>query len=303
MGSRSQRTGDNLHPNAKCWGLAQQQGSYEDGLGDEKQRIADLEARLLTAEDALERCERLAVASRFAGAIMHEVNNPLEALTNLVYLTSESSTEPEKVRHNMEIAAGQLARVAEITHKTLSFYRDQKEAKMFDLVEIAESALQIHSRRLRLQGVELKKRMHTPVVAQVMSGEILQVLSNLILNALDALPQEGAILHLRLCARSGQVHITIADNGHGIEEEVYAKLFEANHTTKIKGTGFGLWLSQKIIQRHEGKIRLRTSCRAGRSGTTFRLSLPVASRELMLSAAQASFRPSKARQFGGLGSG
>ena len=246
-----------------------------DALSNQEERIAELEARLEAAEGALDRCDRLATASRYAGAIMHKINNPLEALTNLVYLTKETCSEPGKVLRNMEIAAVELVRLGEITRKTLSFYRDQKEAKTFDLVEIAESALQIHAQRLMTLGVEVKRRLHTPVAAKVTSGEILQVLSNLILNALDALPPEGAVLHVRLCANSGKVHITIADNGHGIEEEQHAKLFEVNRTTKTHGTGFGLWLSQKIISKHQGTIRSRTRRTPGRSGTTFRISLPA----------------------------
>ncbi|MGA9244261.1 MAG: sensor histidine kinase, partial [Silvibacterium sp.] len=105
------------------------------------------EDRLLRVEESLRQSERLAIAGRYASAVMHEVNNPLEALNNLVYLTQRESHNAEQVHKNMRDAETQLERLGEITRKTLSFYREQSEAKDFDLVEIAESALRIHAHR------------------------------------------------------------------------------------------------------------------------------------------------------------
>src|ERR1700712_5051987 len=178
--------------------------------------VAQLSSRLNAMEEALRRSERLAVASRYAGAIMHEVNNPLEALSNLVYLAKHSPADPAQVSRYMEIAEGQLLRISEITRKTLSFYKDQTQEKDFDLVEIAESALTIHALRTSRQSVEIRKRVQGPAMARVFAGEILQVLSNLLLNSLDSLPEKGAILHLRIKATEHDVHITISDNGTGI---------------------------------------------------------------------------------------
>ena len=118
--------------------------------------------RLRMAEKALERSERLAVASRYAGAVMHEISNPLEALINLVYLANVSS-----VLQNMEIAESQLARLSDIARTTLSFYREQAEAKDFDLVAIAESALMIHTRRAQRQKIQIRKDLKGPVTARV----------------------------------------------------------------------------------------------------------------------------------------
>lgn len=131
------------------------------------------------------------MASRFAGAIMHEVNNPLEALTNIVYLTKETSDDPKTVRENMELAEKQLAHLASITRKTLSFYREHEKAKDFDLVDIAESALKIHAERARKQGLAVHMETDGPAFAAVFASEILQVISNFILNSFDALPDEG----------------------------------------------------------------------------------------------------------------
>ena len=125
---------------------------------------------------------------------MHEVNNPLEALTNLVYLTKQSANDPEAVLKSMQLIESQLIRLAEITRKTLSFYREQTEAREFDLVEIAESALKIHAHRARKQNIDVRMKADGPAYATVFASEILQVLSNLIINSYDALPESGGTL-------------------------------------------------------------------------------------------------------------
>ena len=231
--------------------------------------------RLRKSEEALQRSERLAVASRYAGAVMHEVNNPLEALTNLVYLTKAAPHDVSAVIANMEIADSQLLRLSEITRKTLTFYRDQAEAKDFDLVEIAESALLIHSRRAKAEQVEIRKDLKGPAKAKIFAGEILQVASNLIINALDAVPKTGGLLILRVKTQGGKAHFSVTDNGSGVSPEMAKVLFEAHQTSKSHGTGLGLWLSKGIAERHKGTISYRCEKRAGRSGTTFRLSLPI----------------------------
>jgi signal transduction histidine kinase len=234
-----------------------------------------LRERLRAAEESLERSERLAIAGRFAGAIVHEVNNPLEALSNLVYLTNQQAHHAEHVRKNMQVAEGQLNRLAEITRKTLSFYREQTEAKQFDLVDIAESALRIHSHRFASRSIELRKELPEQLMVQAMGGELLQVFSNFILNALDALPEKEAVLCLRMRADKERAHITISDNGHGIHPSIRKRLFEPYVSNKSSGNGIGLWLSKRIIEKHHGSIWFRSSHEPGQSGTTFRVSLPI----------------------------
>jgi len=231
--------------------------------------------RLRKAEEALQRSERLAVASRYAGAVMHEVNNPLEALTNLVYLTQRTPHNATAVLENMRIAESQLSRLGEITGTLLSFYREQAEAADFDLVKIAESALLIHSRRARSQQVEVHKELKGPATARVFAREILQVVSNLIINALDAVPKSGGVLSLNVRTLGGKVHISVSDNGSGIDSSMSKVLFEAHQTTKKQGTGLGLWLSKNIAERHKGTITYRSEKCLGETGTTFILSLPI----------------------------
>ena len=236
---------------------------------------AELKERLVRVEESLRQSERHAIAGRYAGAVMHEVNNPLEALNNLVYLTQRESHHAEQVRKNMHDAEAQLERLGEITRKTLSYYREQSEAKDVDLVEIAESALRIHAHRFSANSVVVRRHFPQPVVTKVFAGEILQVFSNLILNALDALPETNAILWMRVRMLGQRGHIIIADNGRGIHPSMHNTLFEPYVTTKSSGTGIGLWLSKRIIDKHRGTIRFRSSQAPGRSGTIFRLSLPL----------------------------
>jgi signal transduction histidine kinase len=220
----------------------------------------ELRQRLRLAEESLRRSEHLVIAGRFAGAIMHEVNNPLEALSNLVYLTKLDATQPDNVLKNMHIAEAQLKRLGEITRQTLSFYRDQSEASTLDLVEIAESALRIHAHRITSRSIELRKNL--PAKAEIEAVG-------------DALPEKGAVLCFRVRTDAKRAHIIISDNGHGIHPSIRKTLFDPYVTSKKSGTGVGLWLSKSILDKHKGTIRFRSSREPGKSGTTFRVSLPV----------------------------
>jgi C4-dicarboxylate-specific signal transduction histidine kinase len=144
--------------------------------------------KLRQLEAALEQCERFGLANRYVSAIMHEVNNPLEAITNLVYITKTHRDDPAIVAENMETIEQQLAVLSKVTSQALAFHRKEVEAKEWDLVAIAESALKLHAAKIARHRATTHTRFdgHAPV--RVMGTEILQVLSNLILNALDALP-------------------------------------------------------------------------------------------------------------------
>jgi C4-dicarboxylate-specific signal transduction histidine kinase len=237
--------------------------------GDE----SDLREQLRLSQEALQRSEQFALAGRYAGAIMHEINNPLEAITNLVYLAKLVAHDPEKVKCYIQQAEEQLNLVRRIARQTLSFYREQRRAHEVDVVELLESALRIHTRYLLDKQVEIQRRLPETLVIQGNSGELLQVLSNLIVNALEALSPRGR-LYLRARSANEEVHITVADNGCGIPEALRGHLFVPFHTNKGEsGTGLGLWLSKTLVEKYLGRIRWRTSARAGRSGTTFRISL------------------------------
>jgi signal transduction histidine kinase len=234
-----------------------------------------LQERLKQAERALERSDRLAVAGLYAGVTMHEVNNPLEAITNLVYLTKLQKDDPRQVLENMLVIEGQLQTLGRITSQSLSFYREQQDARAFDLVEIAEASLRLHADTLMRHGVTLDRQLRGPAPARVFGNEILQVLSNLILNAVDAMPSGRGKLTMRVRTMGSLAHITVLDNGSGIPAAIASRLFAPYVTGKEFGTGIGVWLSHRIITKHQGTLRFKTCRKEGRSGTCFRVSLPI----------------------------
>jgi signal transduction histidine kinase len=239
-----------------------------------KTKEQTLRDQLDQAEKALERSERLAVANRYAGATMHEVNNPLEAITNLVYLTKIQKNNPDQVFENMCVIEEQLKTLGRVTSRALTFHRDRTDAHEFDLADIAESALRLHADKLSRHSIAIDRQFRGPACAIVFESEILQVLSNLILNAVDALPRGTGRISIRVKRSWQSVHILIADNGSGIPDKFASRLFQPYITSKDSGTGLGLWLSHRIITRHRGTLRFRTSQKKDRTGTSFRISLP-----------------------------
>jgi signal transduction histidine kinase len=231
--------------------------------------------KLQQLEAALERCERLVLANQYASAVMHEVNNPLEAITNLVYLTKTQKDKPAIVAENMKTIEQQLALLSKVTSQVLAFNRKEVEPKEWDLVEVAESALKLHAAKIARHRAVAHKKFDRQARLRVIGTEILQVTSNLILNAIDALPQEGGHIHVRVRTHGKFVHIVVADNGTGIPLHIAPRLFEPYFTSKPHGTGLGLWLSRRLISKHGGKLTYRTSQVESRRGTAFRISLPI----------------------------
>ncbi|MGA8531008.1 MAG: ATP-binding protein [Acidobacteriaceae bacterium] len=237
--------------------------------------IAELQAKLLLAAEILRKSEERATTGQLALEVMHEIRGPLEALGYLVHLTLQDAEDSEKVRHHMHVAAEQIATMSEIAGGTLRLARAAPTPRPVDLSVLAEAALRMHQRAIESKRARLVKDLRGDLVAEVYTGEILQVISNLMVNALDAIPENGTVF-LRLRRLKGEVRIMVADNGHGIPGEILGQIFTPFFTTKEgKGTGLGLSLSKKIVDRHKGTIRLRSSVRPGRSGTAFRISLPA----------------------------
>jgi signal transduction histidine kinase len=244
-------------------------------LQDTVVALRSAEERLAIATEALRKSEQRATAGRLALEVMHEINNPLEALGHLTYLASEDADNPGNVRKYMALAEEQMANLLRISRHTLGFAQQSQNLKKVNLVGVAEAAIRIHQRAIREKRIHLVKDLSEAIEAEVYTGELLQVVSNLIVNALDALPTEG-ILRLRLRKRQNEVDILIADNGHGIPLEQSSAVFQPFFTTKAEhGTGLGLSLTKRIIERHKGRIRLRSSVRPGKSGTVFKISLPI----------------------------
>jgi len=236
--------------------------------------ISTVEVRLRAAAEAVRRSEERATAGQLALELMHEIRNPLEALGHLTYLTHADADDSTKVRHYMSLAEEQMATLRQVAGQTLGFARPSQSPKPFHLHLLAHASLRLHQRTINAKKIHLVKDLPDDVIAEIHTGEMLQVLSNVILNALDALPAEGT-LHLRMRKTPAEVHLLIADNGHGIGEDHIKRVFEPFFTTKEeRGNGLGLVLSKKIVERHRGKIRLRSSVRSGKSGTIFKISLP-----------------------------
>ena len=232
-------------------------------------------ARWREIEGALLRSQTVAAAGQYAAAIMHEINNPLETICNLSYLLKLQADDPARVREYSGQIAEQLTTVIRIAHRTLSFYRPPDTKEAIDLAALAEAALRVHQQKLATKHAKLLKDIPADAVVIGHAGELLQVLSNLLSNSIDALSPNGR-LAIRVRKSRGEVHLTIADDGHGIPEVIRQRVFEPFFTTKKEhGTGLGLAISKAIVERHKGRIRARSSVRSGMSGTAFRVSLPL----------------------------
>lgn len=226
-------------------------------------------------EHTLRDSESRATAGQFSAAIMHEINGPLEAISNLNYLIHIEAEDPPKVREYSGLLETELANVIRIAKQTLSFYKPADVRTPVDLVLVAESALRVHERKISAKGIHLVKDLSPEVVLKVHPGEMLQVLSNLVGNALDALPDHGT-LSLRIRKSGRAVNVVVADDGHGIPHHLLNKVFDPFFTTKKeRGTGLGLAISKSIVEGHQGRILARSSTREGRCGTAFRISLPI----------------------------
>jgi signal transduction histidine kinase len=236
--------------------------------------IADLQSRLSDVTETLRIAEERATPGLLALELMHEIRNPLEAVGNLAYLAMEEADDGAAVRVYLQRIEEQLATLNQIASQTLGFARTTKSPQPVRLATLAEAALRIHQSALKAKQILLVKDLPQEVTAQVYITEMLQVMSNLIVNSLDALPEAGT-LYMRLRKFDHEIQIVIADNGHGIPAEHIDQVFEPFFTTKKVGTGLGLALSKRIIEHNRGKISLRSSVRPGKSGTTFKISLPT----------------------------
>lgn len=234
-------------------------------------------------EDALRRAEKLAVTGRLAASIAHEINNPLEAVTNLLFLLDNYCQLDEMAKNYVGMAAYEVRRVAEITQQTLRFYRQSTLPGRVRLAELLDSVLSLYQGRLNALNLDAERRYDPAVELDCFAGEIRQVVANLIGNAIDACSSGGRIqvrarrsVSWRAPERAG-VRFTVADNGSGMEADQREHAFEAFYTTKEEtGTGLGLWISQTIIEKHRGEIRLRSRmAKGGRShGTVFQFFIP-----------------------------
>jgi nitrogen fixation/metabolism regulation signal transduction histidine kinase len=236
----------------------------------------------LKAEEALRKTEKLAAAGRLAASIAHEINNPLEAVTNLLYLLATHESLDESAAEFVRTAQEELARVSQITQQTLRFYRQSTLPSRVNIADILNSIVALYQSRITSASVTVVRRFRGEPEVFGFGGELRQLFANLVGNALDAMPNGGS---LRLCVHSGHgrrmdgtwskgVRITVADTGTGMSEETLRRIFEAFFTTKeVTGTGLGLWVSEEIVRKHLGTVRVK-SRQGEKSGTSFMIFLP-----------------------------
>ena len=235
------------------------------------------------SEEVLRRAEKLATAGQLGATIAHELNNPLEAVTNLIFLIRKNRSFDEKTRKQLEYVDQELARMAHMTRRTLGFYRDTSSPVHVDLANLMEDVLALYARKLETKRIVVEKEYQTHAEVAAFPGEIRKVFSNLIANAIDAVSSGG---HITVRVRNARdwgnpghsgVRTTVADSGYGINSADVSSIFDPFYTTKKDtGTGLGLWLSKDIVLKHGGSISVRSSTQQRRNcRTVFSVFIPA----------------------------
>jgi PAS domain S-box-containing protein len=233
-------------------------------------------------ERALRITEKLAAAGRMAATVAHEINNPLEAVTNLVYLAKRDLSNHDRVTGYLELASRELDRVAHITRQTLGFYRDTSSPVRFNVAEMLEELFFLYEKRFEGRAIKLQKQYDNDLEITALAGEIRQAFSNLITNAIDAMPEGGTLVvrATKSCDWSNSglhgVRVTFLDTGSGIEPTHRKNIFQPFFTTKADvGTGLGLWITRGILEKHRGDIRMKSRTGQSLHGTAFSIFLPT----------------------------
>jgi PAS domain S-box-containing protein len=239
-------------------------------------------------EEALRRTEKLAVTGRLAASIAHEINNPLEAVTNLLFLLRNFSELPDAAQQHVSMAEYEIRRITEITQQTLRFYRQPTQPARTTMAELLDPVLSLYQTRLNSLNIRVQRDYEAEMTLFCFAGEVRQVFANLVGNAIDASSNGGRLVvharrsrHWKNPAQTG-IRFAIADTGTGMEPQVREHIFEAFFTTKeTTGTGLGLWVSYEIILKHHGLVHVRSRAAASgsaavqkSSGTVFQIFLP-----------------------------
>jgi signal transduction histidine kinase len=230
--------------------------------------------------DVLRANQKLIAIGRLTGSIAHEINNPLEAIANLLYLIEQDTELSSQSRSYLKLAEQELGRVIQISKQTLNFYRETSAPVSMLIRDLLEEVLVLYARRLKEKHIHLSRKYAPSQTVSVLPGEMRQVFSNLIANAIEACPPEGSLwIRVRPASMDGDkkgVRITIADNGSGMEPSVLRKIGRPFLTTKgHHGTGLGLWVTMSILARYGVRWRVRSTTSPGRHGTIFSILMPV----------------------------
>lgn len=248
-------------------------------------QIRDQMRQFEKAQEALRRSEKLAVTGRLAASIAHEINNPLEAVTNLLYLTRGTNLPADALNY-LNDADHELARVTEITKHTLRFYREPNQAMQVDVIAVMNSVLTLYQSRLNSAKISVEKEVRVnSLFIRASPGELRQVIANLVGNALDAMRMGGRLrlrisVHNKANGDAPRSRLTIGDTGHGIPANILPHIFEPFITTKGEtGTGLGLWVSDEIVRKNGWFMHVRSSVKPNRSGSVFSMQMPISDAE------------------------
>jgi PAS domain S-box-containing protein len=232
-----------------------------------ERETSELMSRLINSE-------RLAAAGRMANTLAHEINNPLEALTNIVYLLQNLDLSPQ-AQELAAVASRELERVGHITRSTLSFYR-KVPGRTLDLHTMLDEVVQLFSSRALQHRVEIRAGYSDAVRHASYDPALRQVFANVVGNAIESMEKSGGCLTLRARIAAGHAVVLISDTGHGIEKAHLRSIFEPFFTTKgERGTGLGLWVTRGIVEEQGGVLQLRSRTSGHRRGTIIRILLPV----------------------------
>jgi signal transduction histidine kinase len=222
--------------------------------------------------------EKIATTGRMAAAIAHEINNPLGSVLNLIFLARQDGLSRQEVQSYLATAESELERVSHIARQTLGYYRDTGSPSEVHLRDLMENVLSVYRSKLLAHNITVDTQYNDLKKISVRPGEIVQILSNLISNAIDAMPKTGKLsisIAQAISAERDGLQVVVNDTGHGIDRDHLGRVFEPFFTTKGNlGTGIGLWVAKQLVERHGGQISLSSSTEPGNSGTALTIYLP-----------------------------
>jgi PAS domain S-box-containing protein len=244
--------------------------------------VTDVTERRL-AHEALVQTEKLASVGRLAATVAHEINNPLESITNLIYLAKSEHQLPQNAVNYLRMADEELGRVAQLTKQTLGFYRESSGWSSFRIVGMLSQLLQVFKPKTTNKSIKIDLAVESDMEIFAVPGEMRQLFANLLNNSIDAVGEGGQIYVKVSASRRGEdgapaVRVSVADSGPGIDPALQKKIFEPFFTTKKSvGTGLGLWICKTIVEKHHGLLQIRSSTRPERSWTVLSVLLPAGS--------------------------
>jgi PAS domain S-box-containing protein len=229
-------------------------------------------------ERLLVQTEKMVATGRMAATIAHEINNPLEAVVNLIYLARISPSVNDQVREYLKLAEQEIERVSLIARQTLGYFRENTHAVNFPVAQLLEEVLSVYAGKLNYNRIDVTRAFEEVEPVWMRKGELTQVFANLLTNAIDAMPQGGdlsvSVAEEGVPPDAG-VRVKMGDTGTGISTELLDKIFEPFFTTKEhRGTGIGLWISRQFVEAHRGTIEVTSNTAAPDNGTSFSIFLP-----------------------------